>query len=103
MRSEVSVRLAGGQELRFDLEDAAPMPQEQARSWLDTQFVQLECEPLRATCKVLLVDKLIAIARAAGPELLGDPQWFARFARAASAALAKPVVRLDLDQLTVSY
>lgn len=103
MRSEMSVRLAGGQELRFDLEDAPPMLQEQARGWLDTQFVQLECEPLRATGKVLLADKLIAIARAAGPELLGDPQWFSSFARAASAALAKPVVRLDLEQLTVSY
>ncbi|MFT3718122.1 hypothetical protein [Pseudorhodoferax sp.] len=103
MRSEVSVRLADGQEFRFDPAGAPAMPPEAARAWLDQQFVQLDCEPLRATGKVLLVDKLVAIAGAAGIERLGDAQWSAAFARAASAALARPVVRVDLAAMTVSY
>ncbi|KQP14159.1 hypothetical protein [Pseudorhodoferax sp. Leaf267] len=103
MRSEVSVELVTGQRFSVDLEEVQPMPHDQARQWLDAQFTQLECEPLRATGKVLLVDKLIAIAQAAGPSLLGDAQWLADFARAASAALAKPVVRVDLGAMAISY
>ncbi len=102
MRSEVVVTLAGGREVRVDLEEVQPMPHDQARAWLDTQFTQLECEPLRATGKVLLADKLIAIAQAGG-SLFDDLSWRTDFARAASSALAKPAVRLDLDAMTVSY
>ncbi|HVR51064.1 MAG TPA: hypothetical protein VMS38_15115 [Pseudorhodoferax sp.] len=102
MRSEVSVLLADGQAFRGDIGEA-PMSQAQARAWLDAEFVRLDCEPLRASGKVLLADKLIAIAQAAGPQLLGDAAWFARFAHAASAALGRPVVRIDLGALTVGY
>ncbi len=103
MRSEVFVRLEGGQEYRFSVDEGQAMPHDLARIWLDGQFVELGCEPLRATGKVLLADKLIAIARAAGATLLDDPQWSAGFARAAGAALARPVVRLDVPSMTVSY
>ena len=103
MRSEVFVRLDGGREFRFDLDGVQAMPHALARIWLDGQFLELGCEPLRATGKVLLADKLIAIAQAAGAPLLDDPQWSAGFSRAASAALAKPIVRLDVPAMTVSY
>lgn len=103
MRNEVSVELAPGQVFSCDLGLGPAMPGDQARQWLDQQFVQLECEPLRATGKLLLADKLLVIAQAAGAPLLGDPQWLAQFARAASAALARPTVRLDLSAMTISY
>lgn len=66
MHSEVSVRLAGNQEFRFDLEGAEPMGHEAGRRWLDDQFTALDCEPLRASGKVLLADKVLTVARAAG-------------------------------------
>jgi hypothetical protein len=103
MRSEVTVRLADGREFRSGLDAQAPLAPEAARAWLDAQFVRLECEPLRASGKLLRADQLLVVARAAGPELLGDASWMAEFARAASAVLAKPVVRLDLGTLTVGY
>lgn len=103
MRSEVSVELATGQVFSFDLGEGPPMPQDQARQWLDQQFLRLDCEPLRATGKLLLADKVLVIAQAAGAPLLGDPQWLADFARAASAALVRPVVRLDLGAMAISY
>ena len=103
MRNEVSVELAPGQVFSVDLGQGPAMPSDQARQWLDQQFVQLECEPLRATGKLLLADKVLVIAQAAGAPLLGDPQWLAQFARAASAALARPAVRLDLGAMTISY
>lgn len=103
MHSEVSVQLAGGQEFRFDLASAQPMGHEEARRWLDEQFTALDCEPLRASGKVLLADKVLTVAHAAGARLLGDPAWSRDFARAASAALARPVVRVDVQAMAVSF
>lgn len=103
MRSEVSVLLAANKEFRFDLEGTEPMGPEVGRRWLDEQFVALDCEPLRASGKVLLADKVLTVARAAGASLLADPAWSHDFARAASAALAKPVVRVDVPGMAVTY
>ena len=103
MRNEVSVELAPGQVFSVDLGQGPAMPSDQARQWLDQQFVQLECEPLRATGKLLLADKVLVIAQAAGAPLLGDPAWSGDFARAASAALAKPIVRVDVPGMAVTY
>jgi len=66
MHSEVSVALSPQQEFRFDLEGQEPLSNEAARRWLDEQFTQLECEPLRASGKVLLADKVLVVAQAAG-------------------------------------
>lgn len=106
MRSEISIRWSETELDRIDLDEAQPMPHEAARAWLDEQFLALECEPLRATGKVLTADKLMAIAQAAGRQRFTQPEhrdWAHTFARAASAALAKPVVRLDLPSQTIGY
>ena len=103
MQSQVSVTLAPGQEFRFDLEGAEPMANEAARRWLDEQFTTLDCEPLRASGKVLLADKVLTVAQAAGSRLLADPAWSQTFARAASAALARPVIRVDVPGMAVTF
>ena len=43
------------------------------------------------------------VALAAGAPLLSDPAWSLDFARAASAALAKAVVRVDVPSMAISY
>ena len=103
MHSEVSVKLAANQEYRFDLEGAEPMAHEAGRRWLDDQFIALDCEPLRASGKVLLADKVLTIAQAAGAHLLAQPEWGQAFARAASAALARKVIRVDVPAMAVTY
>ena len=103
MRSEVSVKLPENQEFRFDLEGVELMAHEAGRRWLDDQFTALGCGPLRASGKVLLAAKVLTVARAAGAPLLGDPAWSGDFARAASAALAKPIVRVDVPGMAVTY
>lgn len=104
MRSEVTVSFGPQQApVRVDLEEVQPMPHDVARWWLDEQFTRLGCEPLRPTGKVLLADKVICVARAAGPQLFADAKWASEFARASSAALAKPVVRVDVPAMTVGY
>lgn len=103
MSREVSVTLSPSEEYRFDLGNQAPMGNEEARRWLDEQFTQLDCEPLRASGKVLTADKVLTVAQAAGTHLLTDAAWSQGFAQAVSAALGKPVVRVDVPAMAISY
>ena len=103
MQSEVIVTLSAGQEYTLDADAAPKFTHEEARRWLDDEFVRLECEPLRASGKVLLADKVLTVASAAGARLLADPAWSSRFARAAVAALARPVVRVDVPAMAVTF
>ncbi|WP_431098260.1 hypothetical protein [Polaromonas aquatica] len=103
MRSEVSVTFKGHPPIRLDLNEVQPMPHDAARAWLDGEFTRMECEPLRPTGKLLTADKVVVIAQAAGPGKFADADWAQAFARAASAALAKPVVHVDVDVLSISY
>jgi len=103
MLSSVRVVIDPQTDFRFDLDEVQPMPHEAARVWLDEQFTALDCEPLRASGKVLTADKVLVVAQAAGARLLGDAAWGGEFARAASAALAKPVVTVDLSTMSISF
>ena len=104
MRRELRLNFGRDGEVVVDLpaggEDWQP---EAARRWLDEQFVANECEPLRATGKVLTVDKLLAIAASVGRRRFDDDEGFRlAYANAAVAALGRPVVHLDVDAGTIS-
>ncbi|WP_119155546.1 hypothetical protein [Caldimonas tepidiphila] len=103
MRSEVMVEFGPEEQFHLGLDGVAPMGSEEARRWLDEQFVALDCEPLRATGKVLLADKVLAVASAAGVENFANPAWAQAFARAVEGALQKPLVRVDVPGVTVAY
>jgi len=91
MRSEVIVRFAIDQDFPIPLGVADTMASEVARRWLDEQFVANDCEPLRASGKVLTADKLLAIAASVGPQRFANDAEFRRgYARAAVAALWPP-------------
>lgn len=102
MHPRVSLVIDDRQTLILDAGEAASTA-EAARAWLDAQFVALECEPLRASGKVLLADKVLAVARAAGPERWSDATWSRAFAAAATAALGQPLVTVDLRTSTLTY
>ncbi|TNF63149.1 MAG: hypothetical protein EP306_01845 [Burkholderiales bacterium] len=90
----------------FDLDEVQPMPHEAARQWLDEQFSFMGCEPIRPTGKVLTADKILAVAEAAGRERFRDERhraWAMAFSRAVSAALAKPVVTIDVPGQSITY
>jgi hypothetical protein len=106
MHSEVSVSWGEAAIYRFDLEEQPPMTHEAARAWLDEQFVALECEPIRASGKVLMADKVVAVAQGAGQDKFALPEnhaWALAFASAAKAALGKPVVRVDVPAFAIGY
>jgi hypothetical protein len=103
MRSEVSVTFENAAPLRINLDKAEPMTPEAGRAWLDRQFTELECEPLRPTGKVLNADKVLVVARAAGPSRFADADWAQQFGRSATAALGRPVVNVHVPDSSVGY
>ena len=79
------------------------MASDDARSWLDAQFIALDCEPLRASGKVLTADKVLRVTQAAGPALFADEKWVADYVRAVQAALSRPVIRVDVPAMAITY
>lgn len=105
MRQEVIVHFgpAGRVELALPAGESPPPPDE-GRRWLDEQFVAHDCEPLRASGKVLIADKVLVLAATVGERRFADdPAWAQAYARATLGALARPVVRVDVAAGAVTY
>lgn len=98
MRQDVTVVFGPGEAVQIPVPAGQPLvAPDEARRWLDQQFVELDCEPLRASGKVLIADKLLAIALAAGRQRFDtDAAFRDAYARAALAAMSRSVVRVDL-------
>ena len=103
MRNQITVIFDKGVEFTFSGADEPALAHDLARAWLDAQFTALECEPLRASGKLLTVDKVLTVSQAAGPALFAEPQWSADYASAVFAALAKPVIRVDVPAMAITY
>jgi hypothetical protein len=103
MHKQVNVTLGREQEFTFHVPAEQKLAPDEARQWLDGQFVALGCEPLRASGKVLIVDKVLVVTEAAGAKLLGDAQWAAQYALAVASALGKPMICVDVPAMAVTY
>jgi hypothetical protein len=101
MSAEVIVSFGADQDVRFAVE--ALMDSFEARAWLDGEFLALGCEPMRASGKVLVADKLLSVADAAGIDRFRDPIWGPAFARAAAGAAQRTMLRIDLPGHSVNY
>ncbi|WP_353151330.1 hypothetical protein [Pollutimonas bauzanensis] len=75
-----------------------------ARDWFEETWVKLGCEPLRASGKVLLLDKILGVADALGySELSKNNELATEFATQAVLALEKPRITVDLPGLIVGF
>jgi len=101
MQGEVMVSFGPDELMRWSVETT--LDNQAGRAWLDAQYVSMGCEPIRASGKVLIVDKLLAITDAAGAARFADATWARQFAEAVVAATQRPLVRIDLPGQTVNY
>ncbi len=77
--------------------------QARAREWLDRTYQEFGCEPARPTGKVLLLDKILSIAEAAGEKhFQRDSGWGELYAQAVTSALDRSRVEVDVEARTVS-
>ncbi len=105
MRSIVTIIFNERQRLEYTVEaDSAPEAQAEARNWLEATFTRLECEPLRHSGKVLLLDKVLGVADSLGYDVfVQHPERAEEFARQTATALARPAITIDLPGLTVGF
>ena len=101
MRGEVMVSFSPEQGYQWSVD--TELDNQLARKWLDEQYLAFDCEPLRASGKVLIADKLLAIADAAGADRFADAAWGQQFADAVIAATHRTLVRIDLAARSVNY
>ena len=102
MRNQITVLLDKGVQFQFNVGDT-PMAHDVARNWLDAQFTALDCEPLRASGKVLTADKVLRVTEAAGADMFKDEKWALDYVQAVHAALARPMIRVDVPAMTVTF
>jgi hypothetical protein len=104
MNAQVSIRF--GPHLTIEISvpfasDAAA--QARAREWLERTYDQFGCEPTRPTGKVLLLDRILGIADAAGERhFQRDAEWGKSYAQAVSSALERAAILVNVDERTVS-
>jgi hypothetical protein len=103
MNAQVSIRFSSNVTVEFRIpfaSDAAARAQ--ARDWLDRTYNEFGCEPTRLTGKVLLSDKILAIADAAGEKhFQRDSGWGELYAQAVTSALNRTRVQVDVEGRTV--
>jgi hypothetical protein len=91
-------------EFRLTPDDVAGISSEQARKWFDRQFEELECDVPTPMGKVLLVDRILSVARYAGePRFRDQADWAEQFARNAAVMTGREVLRVDVEKSTISY
>ncbi len=105
MRGTVIVSFARGRdyELRITAGDAPLPPAQEGELWLSQQFEELGCAPRSLVGKVLVLDKVLEVAREAGEKrFAGDIAWAEKYARAVLATLQRKSVRVDIAENTVA-
>jgi len=104
MNAQVSIRFGPDLTIEFSVpftSDAAA--QARGREWLDRTYEQFGCVPIRPTGKVLLLDKILGNADAAGEKYFQrDSEWGKSYAQAVSSALDGTGVQVDVEGRTVS-
>ncbi len=103
MNRELKVTFGPRDEFILPLDTVPVIDRQAAREWLDQEFVRLECEPIRASGKVLNADKVVRVAQSAGPRGFADSAWARQFASAARTALDRDVIVIDADNATISF
>ena len=75
---------------------------EEANHWLNGQWEALECEPSNPMGKVLMLDKILSIARYGGERhFAAADDWSRQYANAVATVLERPVVRVDVANRVV--
>ena len=99
MRGSVIVSFAPGRdyELRITAGDKPLPTAQEGDQWLAQQFDELGCTPRSLVGKVLVLDKVLEVAREAGEKRFGgDIAWAEQYARAVLATLNRAIVRVDI-------
>jgi hypothetical protein len=106
MRYQVIVSFGKDKEYAYefsqgDLDEASA---DEARRWFDKEFSELKCEPTNRVGKVLIIDKILNVARKGGEQRFIDGKsWATTFARYTALTLGRDTIRVDVEDLSIGY
>ena len=106
MSRHVIVSFGPGTEFEYNVSAAemAALSPDAARQWFDREFIALECDVPSPIGKILIADRLLSVAKYAGPQRFRDhADWAHEFARNAAVMLGRDLVRVDVPNYTVGY
>lgn len=106
MLHHVKVSFAKGRDYEFQFSEAdlAGLTTEQARRWIDNEYTTLECESSSPMGKVLIIDKILSVAKYGGEQRFIDgKEWARSFCRSAALALGRDTIRIDVAQFVIGY
>jgi len=91
-------------QFKFSQAELAESSAEEARRWFDKEFAELRCEPSNPMGKVLIIDKILNIARYGGEQRFIDGKaWATQFARYTALALGRDTIRVDVETFNIGY
>lgn len=91
-------------EFKFSASELASGTVEEARRWFDREFADLECEPTNPMGKVLIIDKVLNVARYGGEQRFVDGKgWAVSFARYTALVLGRDTIRVDVAAFNIGY
>ena len=102
----VTVVFGKDREYQYKLSEVelAETSPEEARRWFDREFAELKKDPVNPVGKVLIIDKILGVARAGGEQRFVDGKtWAAQFARYAALALGRDTVSIDVEAYRIGY
>ena len=91
-------------QFKFSQRELADNSPEEARRWFDKEFSDLKCEPNNPMGKVLIIDKILSVARSGGEQrFLDGKTWATHFARYTALALGRDTIRVDVEAFNIGY
>jgi len=106
MSYTVIVAFGKGKEYEFKFAPAELGGQtaEEARRWFDKEFVNLECEPSNPVGKVLIIDKVLNVAKYGGEARFAENGgWAKSFVQNTALALGRDTIRVDVADFIIGY
>jgi len=77
---------------------------DEARQWFGREFEALECDVATPTGKILVVDRILSVAKYAGEARFRDQRnWADQFVRYAALLLARDLIRVDVANYAIGY
>lgn len=96
-----------GKDKQFDYKFSANSigaSSDEARQWFDREFQALGCNVVTPTGKVLIVDRILSVAKYAGEErFLEQATWGEQFAKYVAQILGRDVIRVDVANYAIGY
>jgi len=91
-------------EFKFGSGDINSSAVEEARHWFDREFTALECDVATPTGKVLIIDRILSVAKYAGEARFKDQKsWAEQFAKYTATILARDLIRVDVANYAIGY